>query len=146
MAARSHPNIRLVVVGDGPEAERLKGEASDRVLFLGYRPDTDVLMRSLDMFVLPSFNEGISNTILEAMATGLPVIASRAGGNPELVEHGQSGFLVDPRDPSQMAERIAGYVTDAGMRAEHGARGRNLAKQRFSIAAMVRGYEAVYAG
>ena len=144
IAARVHPKIKLVVVGDGFEAERLKAEASDHIVFLGYRSDTDALMRCMDVFVLPSFNEGISNTILEAMATGLPVIASNVGGNPELVEDGWNGFLVNPHDPSQMAEKILAYVQSSVLRVEHGLNGCNRAIEKFSVNSMVRGYEAIY--
>jgi sugar transferase (PEP-CTERM/EpsH1 system associated) len=144
IAARVHPKIKLVVVGDGPEAARLKAEASDHIVFLGYRSDTDALMRCMDVFVLPSFNEGISNTILEAMATGLPVIASNVGGNPELVEEGVNGFLVNPSDPVRIADRIMDYINGPDIVVRQGEQGRKRADENFSIEAMVEKYEAIY--
>ena len=144
IVTRLHPLAKLVVVGDGPEMDRLKSETPDNTIFLGYRSDTALLMRSFDLFVLPSFNEGISNTILEAMATGLPVMASNAGGNPELIQDGVNGFLVDPENFVQMAEKIMVYIQSPDIRAQHGSQGRKLALEKFSIAAMVRRYEEVY--
>lgn len=141
---QSNPFAKLVVVGDGPEAERLKSEASENILFLGYRSDADILMRCFDVFVLPSFNEGISNTILEAMASGLPVIASNAGGNPEIVEDGVNGFLVESREPARMADRMMEYITGPDIMVRHGEQGRKLAIENFSIEAMVNRYESVY--
>jgi len=144
MVGKAHPEARFLVIGDGPEMNRLKTEAPENVHFMGYRSDTCFLMKSLDLFVLPSFNEGMSNTILEAMATGLPVIASDVGGNPELVENGVSGFLVDPRNPGRMAEKIMDYIQNPEKAMDHGKRGHHLAVDKFSIDAMVQKYEAVY--
>ena len=97
-------------MGDGPLRASLEAQAaslgiSDHVTFTGARSDTPDLMRSFDVFVLPSLNEGISNTILEAMATGLPVVAGRVGGNPELVADGVTGRLYDPADPPASSRR-----------------------------------------
>ncbi len=144
MVGQAHPEARLMVIGDGPEMNRLKADPPENVYFMGYRSDTDLLMKSLDLFVLPSFNEGISNTILEAMATGLPVVASNVGGNPELVEDGMSGFLVDPRSSAQIAEKIMDYIQNPNKAIHHGKRGRDIAVDKFSIDAMVQKYEAAY--
>ena len=141
--ALSRPDVTLVVVGDGPEAAALKARAGDHVRFLGYRSDTARLMQGFDLFVLPSFNEGISNTILEAMATGLPVIASDVSGNPELVADGKTGFLVHPHKPGDMADTITAYMADPDMMGQHGEQGLHLAVQKFSIQSMVENYEAV---
>jgi glycosyltransferase involved in cell wall biosynthesis len=80
------------------------------------------------------------------MATGLPVIASEVGGNPELVADGKTGFLVDPHKPGDMADKITAYIDDPDMMARHGEQGRHLAMQKFSIQAMVDQYESVYRG
>lgn len=144
IVALTHPFVKMVVIGDGPEAERLKSEAVVNIQFLGYRSDTDVLMHCFDVFVLPSFNEGISNTILEAMASGLPVIASNVGGNPELVKNGVNGFLVDPGDPVRMADRIMDYIQSPDTMEQHGVMGRKLAVENFSIESMVGKYETIY--
>jgi len=102
------------------------------------------LMQCMDLFVLPSINEGISNTILEAMATGLPVIATNVGGNPELVVDGVTGCLAPPQDPAALAAAIQGYLDDPERRRRHGAAGRQRCESRFSLERMVRDYEAVY--
>jgi hypothetical protein len=101
-------------------------------------------MRGFDVFVLPSLAEGISNTILEAMATGLPIVATRVGGNPELVEEGRTALLVPSNDPHAMAAAIEVYVDDAAKRAQHGAAGRATAEARFSLQAMVGAYLGIY--
>lgn len=138
------PEARLLVVGDGPERKRLESQAGGGVIFLGNRSDAPEILRALDLFVLPSLNEGISNTILEAMATGIPVVATRVGGNPELVEDGHTGILVKPRDFQSMASAILRYLQHPDLRAKHGEAGRQVVLKRFSIEIMVRSYEAVY--
>ena len=101
-------------------------------------------MRGLDVFVLPSINEGISNTILEAMATGLPVVAGRVGGNPELVVDGVTGRLYDPADPAGLEQALLPYLTDPALRQAHGAAGRDRVVQNFSLDAMVERYLDLY--
>lgn len=137
-------NARLLVVGDGTERRRLESAAGEDVLFLGSRSDVPRILSALDVFILPSLNEGISNTILEAMASGIPVIATRVGGNVELVEDGKTGFLVPPRDWQEMALAMMKYLADTNLRASHGKSGRLRVGQHFSVEQMVRGYEAVY--
>ncbi len=141
--------LRLAVIGEGPlreEAKRLLRLAnSEHLAWLpGERADIPELMREFDLFVLPSLREGISNTILEAMASGLPVVATRVGGNPELVEEGETGMLVPPAGPDDMAAAIRRYAGDAGMVKSHGLAGRRRADTRFSMDAMVNGYLTVY--
>ena len=96
------------------------------------------------MFVLPSINEGISNTILEAMATGLPVVAGRVGGNPELVADGVTGRLYDPTDPAGLEQALLPYLTDPALRQAHGAAGRARVVQNFSLDSMVERYLDLY--
>lgn len=141
---KDHSHAKLVVVGDGAEREKLENERHESIIFLGYRPDTNILMKAFDLFVLPSFNEGISNTILEAMATGLPVVASDVGGNPELVFDWENGRLIDPGMPEQMASIIEQYIKTPSLCKLHGAMGRKMVVERFSVASMVLQYEAVY--
>jgi sugar transferase (PEP-CTERM/EpsH1 system associated) len=141
--------LRLVVIGDGTlrsEALRLvsAGGAETLSWFPGERDDIPEMLQGLDLFLLPSLREGISNTILEAMATGLPVIATNVGGNPELVEHGKTGMLVPPADPVAMAEAIQEYLRAPNKLAEHGQAGRNRVEAEFSIESMVNGYMTVY--
>jgi len=141
--------LRLVIVGDGPEAGRLRARAqalgiAPLVWFPGMRADAPALLRSFDIFVLPSQNEGISNTILEAMATARPVVAGRVGGNGELVESGASGSLYDPHDPGALAAAIGRYLDDGALRAAHGAAARERCLRAFAMDTMVQAYTGLY--
>jgi glycosyltransferase involved in cell wall biosynthesis len=101
-------------------------------------------MQTFDIFVLPSISEGISNTILEAMASGLPVIATRVGGNSELVIDQQSGYLVDSQNPQAIADAIDHYVEHPETMRQHGEFGRQVCEQRFSLQRMLKDYMSVY--
>jgi glycosyltransferase involved in cell wall biosynthesis len=101
-------------------------------------------MRGLHAFVLPSLAEGISNTILEAMASGLPVLATAVGGNADLVEQGVTGTLVPPADPQAMARALVALADDPARAAATGRAGRAAAEARFSLSAMVAAYCTVY--
>jgi sugar transferase (PEP-CTERM/EpsH1 system associated) len=144
MLRERHPLARLVVVGDGPERVRLEGAAGEGVIFLGNRHDVSQLMGMLDVFVLPSLNEGISNTILEAMASGLPVVATAVGGNPELVVDGDTGALFPVGNVERLAACLEFYAENPDVRRAHGEAGRCRVVESFSIEAMVRGYEDVW--
>ncbi len=140
----------LVLVGGGSLEKELHAAVSrsglgDRVHLLGRREDVDMLLAGFDVFVLPSRNEGISNTILEAMACGVPVLASRVGGNPELVEEGRTGYLYDCDDVDALAHLMAMYHRDLAARRQHAAAARVRANDRFSIGEMVGQYESLYA-
>ena len=141
--------LRLVLIGDGPlrsEAQYLLEQAgcAELAWLPGERSDVPAVLRGLDCFVLPSLAEGVSNTILEAMACGLPVIATNVGGNSELVAPGISGELVAASDVESMAERMAAYARD-GVRARlAGQAGRAIVDQRFSLQAMVAQYQSLY--
>jgi len=141
--------LRLVLVGDGSLREQarviLQQANSENLAWLpGSRGDIPEILRSLDLFVLPSLAEGVSNTILEAMASGLPVIATRVGGNSELVVEGETGLLVPAGDPSAMADAIGQYLRQQQMIAEHGASGRVRIEREFSIHSMLAKYQRVY--
>lgn len=141
--------INLILIGDGPlkqEAIELleKHQLLQYVWLPGARQDIAKIMRSLDVFVLPSQAEGISNTILEAMATGLPVIATEVGGNPELVKADKTGLLVPPSDPELMANALLALVTNKGKRLELGKNAYQSVLEKFSIQVMVNKYTAVY--
>lgn len=145
--ARQH--ARLVIVGDGVSREAclklLREAGAEHLAWLpGERSDVAELMREMDLFVLPSLGEGISNTILEAMASGLPIVATRVGGNPELVEDGHTGTLVPVADTESLAQALLNYFRDGSMRKAHGAAGLEKIEAQFSIPAMTRGYIAVY--
>lgn len=145
---RDIPSL-LVIAGDGPCRAELDAVAratgcQDRVRILGEREDIPAVLRALDIFVLPSLGEGISNAILEAMATALPVIASRVGGNGELVTDGVNGRLVEARRSDVLAEAIAGYLTDSVLAAAHGAAGRTRVEREFSLERMLASYDELY--
>jgi len=101
-------------------------------------------MREMDIFVLPSLAEGVSNTILEAMATALPVIATRVGGNPELVEEGASGLLVDSDDRDSLVTALEYYLDHPDIARRHGAHGRERVEAHYSMQAMVDAYDRIY--
>lgn len=141
--------LRLVVVGDGPLLGSLRERAealgiADRCWFPGARHDVPELMRCFDAFVLPSLNEGISNTLLESLACGVPALATSVGGNPELIEDGVCGGLFKPGDVSALALHIERYASDVEHRRRHGAEARKRAVERFSLSAMVQAYGRVY--
>jgi glycosyltransferase involved in cell wall biosynthesis len=139
----------VAIIGDGPERERLDAYVEqsglrDVIRFFGARDDVADLLPDFDVFVLPSLAEGISNTILEAMACGLPVIATRVGGNPELVEHGRTGMLVGTDDPEALAGAILHYFNNSDDTQRHAGAARKAAVDRFSIDRMVREYTSLY--
>ncbi len=132
-----HPNLKLVMVGDGPLAEDLVGTARaagiiDRVEFLGLRQDVDEVMRRADFFVRPSLVEGMPLTVLEAMATGLPVIASDVAGTGEVIVDGQSGLLVEPGDVAGLVEAMDRVVRDRALRTRLGSGARRRVEEAFS--------------
>ena len=142
-------SARLMIVGDGalrqPAFELLRNAGLQIAAWLpGERQDIPELMRAMDVFVLPSLREGISNTILEAMATGLPIVATNVGGNPELVDVGATGDLVPHSDPVAMSNAIQRYMEDPPMAARQGKAGLEKVQTRFSMKAMVDGYLGVY--
>jgi sugar transferase (PEP-CTERM/EpsH1 system associated) len=141
--------VRLVLVGAGGLQERLNSmiqvaDLNDLVWFAGDRSDVADLMRTLDIFVLPSINEGISNTILEAMASSLPVIATNVGGNPELVVDNETGFLVPKQNPVAMSNAIKRYLDNPELIIAHGQAGRSRCESVFSLSRMVIDYARVY--
>jgi sugar transferase (PEP-CTERM/EpsH1 system associated) len=141
--------LRLAMAGDGPLRKEVvsmlrRAGLEGHVSVTGPCSDMPAFMRGLDVFVLPSLGEGISNTILEAMASGVPVIATRVGGNPELVQESVSGLLVPPADPHALADAMACYIAQPDVARRHGAAGRQAAEQRYGLQAMVRNYEQLY--
>jgi sugar transferase (PEP-CTERM/EpsH1 system associated) len=143
------PQLRLVMIGDGPlrstvqQALNQAGVANQAWL-PGARDDIPELLRALDLFVLPSLAEGICNTLLEAMATGLPVIATQVGGNPDLIVAGETGTLVPPGQPLHLAQAIAAAIDDPQGRQVYGQAARQRAETEFSIATMVQRYDRLY--
>lgn len=146
---RPAANLRLLMVGDGLLMPAVRDHAEKSglrglLLLPGKQDDVAEWLHAMDVFVLPSLNEGISNTLLEAMASGLPVVATRVGGNPELVAHGETGTLVRPGRVEALAAAMQAYVDQPALIARHGQAGRRRAEQRFSLGAMVAGYLSVY--
>ena len=140
---------RLIMIGDGPlrnQSMALLESAglSDYAWLPGARDDVARLLRHMDIFVLPSLAEGISNTILEAMASGLPVIATRVGGNGELVDDQNTGALVSSNDPVMLSQKILAYLNHPTLATTHGFNAREKTETRFSIDTMVRGYARIY--
>lgn len=141
--------LRLVLVGDGPlkaQCEALLAEAGMAALawLPGERQDVADVMRGLDCFALPSLAEGISNTILEAMASGLPVVATDVGGNADLVRDGATGRIVPAADANAMAQALLELALAPAAAAGMGRAGRADAEQRYSLQAMVGAYRRVY--
>lgn len=141
--------LRLVIAGDGPERAACQAMLHDAGVAAlawlpGARDDVAQLMRAMDLFVLPSLAEGSSNTILEAMASGLPVVATNVGGNVDLVQPGWTGTLVESGAPGQLADAIADYYNLPELGPRHGMRGRRQVLAEHSLAAMAGAYLALY--
>jgi glycosyltransferase involved in cell wall biosynthesis len=148
--ARVAAPYRALVVGDGPErdhvtaAVRAEGLA-DRVELSGTRDDVGDVLAGADLFVLSSRSEGMPMSVLEAMAAGLPVVATAVGGVPEVVVDGETGILVPPGDVQALADAIQRLLEDAALRARMGAAGRRRAKTSFALPAWAAAHRALYA-
>ena len=141
--------LRVMLVGDGPLLAGIKTLVSDLrlsdIIWLpGDRTDIPQLLQQMDIFVLPSLAEGVSNTVLEAMATGLPVIATRVGGNPELVEEDVNGLLVDVDDSQQLAKALLKLIEQPELRQGLGQQGLKKVSETFNWQKTVAQYLAVY--
>lgn len=146
---REQPELVLVVAGDGPVRGDLEGEAhrlgiASHIHFIGPRTDMPEIIRLFDVYVLPSIWEGLPMVLLEAMASGCPIVATDVGGNPDAVRHGYNGYLVPARDHSALASALARLVSDRALREEFGRNGRTLFEREFSAAQMARRYEQLY--
>ena len=113
-------------------------------MWLGSRNDIPELLSASDIGILTSHEEGASNAILECMAAGLPMVATKVGGNPELLENGVTGILVSPKDPHEVADALLRLAHDATLRTSMGAAGKNKVEQHFSIDNCVQGYRRIY--
>lgn len=149
LAAARNPSFRLEIAGDGPcqeELERLVADLglSGHVRLLGKITDVPGLLARSSLFVLPSLTEGVSLTLLEAMAAGLPVVATAVGGTPEVVLEGKTGWLVAPGNPEAMAARMCQVLDNPALGQSMGRQGHERVKEHFDVRRMVREYEALY--
>lgn len=140
---------RLVIVGDGPLQATLRELAKSLGVaqftwFAGPADNVPEVLSAFDVFVLPSLAEGISNTILEAMASGLPVLATAVGGNVEIVEDGRTGRLFKAGDVDSLTALLVEYSTNTALRREHASAARQVAVERFDLITMVAKYQAIY--
>jgi len=145
----SMPEVNFLVVGDGPLKAELEQQAkqaglSGRVFFTGERRDVDSIMPCLDVFVLASATEGLPLTLLEALAAGRPVVASRVGGIPEVVSHGVNGLLVDPGDVAGLARSMRSVLECREMSRAMGETGRRMVMESFTVGQMAGSTERVY--
>lgn len=141
--------LRLIIVGDGSSRQRClemvcKTGFEKLIWMPGERSDIPSLMRKMDLFVLPSLGEGISNTILEAMSCSLPVVATRVGGNVELIDESRSGTLVEPGDEAGLEKAILKYYVQPELLEKHGKFARNKIETCFSMSSMIENYMNVY--
>jgi sugar transferase (PEP-CTERM/EpsH1 system associated) len=147
--AAGDPRAHVILAGDGPLKEGLVRRAetlgvSDRLHLLGERADVPEILGIVDIFVLPSVSEGISNTILEAMAAGCAIVTTPVGGTPEIVERGRTALFVEPRRPEALARAVLELARDPLRRAALGAEARRVAREERSLEGMARRYDALY--
>ncbi|TVP58433.1 MAG: glycosyltransferase family 1 protein [Gemmatimonadales bacterium] len=147
--ARECPEARVLLVGHteglDPLLERAEAlDVRDRLIVTGFRSDVDRLYPLMTVSVLTSLSEGLSITLLESMRNGLPVVATRVGGNPEVVEDGETGILVPPGDPEAFGSAVVKLLGDPALRKSMGRAGRDRVKRHFSISTVARRYESLY--
>ncbi len=143
-----HPNTYFLFAGDGPLKEALHKKAKEtggekNILFLGWRDDIAHILSIFDIFCLPSLNEGMGRVLVEAMALGIPIVASDVGGIPDLVTHGKNGFLVPPKNPAGLAKHIQILIEDEEKRKKMGEAGKKMAPG-FSHDTMVKNIAELY--
>lgn len=154
--SQTRPDVRFLIVGgnghrsDGTYQGVLERYAASRglekrVVFTGFRTDVSKMLREIDITVLPSLSEGLSNSLLESMAEGVPVIATKVGGTPELVEDGSTGLLVPPRDPVALSQSMTLLLDNPATARRIGEAGRSYVHSRFSMDRMVQETQTLYA-
>lgn len=149
LLSREFPNLHLEIAGDGPELENLEEQArrlnlAERVRFLGWRHDLGPVFRGWDIFAMPSLTEAFPMAALEAMAQGLPIVASNVGGLPELVEDGETGYLVPPSNAEALAKALRTLIVDRERRQRMGHAGYRRIREHFSADRMVAQTAAIY--
>jgi glycosyltransferase involved in cell wall biosynthesis len=160
IVAWQFPDARFLIVGEGELSRVTRSEDQayrrklinrgirlglrDRLILTGYRADVPALLADTTISVLPSHSEGLSNSILESMAAGVPVVATRVGGTPEAIEHGVTGLLAPPNDPQELATWIGRLLFDRDLASKIGAAGRQSVRDRFGMDRMVHATEQLY--
>jgi len=147
--SRKYPTTEFLLVGDGPLRPELESLATEVglgscVKFLGERRDIAGLLAAMDVSVVFSSSESLSNVALESMAAGVPIVATRVGGNPDIVREGETGLLVTPRDEEGLARALEQLMTCESLRVEMGRRGKNLAMSYFTVERVTKQYEQLY--
>ncbi|MFI5103404.1 MAG: glycosyltransferase [Terriglobales bacterium] len=146
----SGARLHFVIVGGGPEHDALRSRIDSspalrkRFILAGEAERPEDWLNAFDIFVLPSLSEGMSNTVLEAMATALPCVVTAVGANPDLVEDGHTGFLVEARDADTLADRMLELAADPQLRSTFGRRGRLKVETQFSLPRMIANYTRLY--
>jgi glycosyltransferase involved in cell wall biosynthesis len=149
LLAAKHSDVNLLLIGNGEQREALERFARNRIpagrfQFLPVQPDLRPLFARSIFLALSSCREALPNVVLEAMASGLPVVATAVGGLPDVIEQGRTGFLVPKRDPAALAHAMEKLLTDASKRAAFGEAGRKRVEADYSIHAMVRSHEELF--
>ena len=144
----AHPNTYFLFAGDGPLKKDLQKKAKEageekNIVFLGWRDDIAHILSVFDVFCLPSLNEGMGRVLVEAMAHGIPIVASEVGGIPDLITPGKNGFLVPPKNPEELAKHIQILIEDENKRRKMGEAGKKMAP-RFSHDTMVKNIAELY--
>lgn len=147
--APRHPTLRVLVLGRGPLEAELRAQAQSAglgevVCFAGFRTDLPQILPCLDVLAHPAWMEGLGIALLEAAASGVPIVAGRAGGMPEVVEDGENGYLIAPGDSRALAERLERLLGDPPLARRMGAAGRRRVEERFAVPRMVEGNYRVY--
>jgi glycosyltransferase involved in cell wall biosynthesis len=150
IVGRRFPDATFDIVGDGPErasrvARARQAGVAGVCAFLGHRDDVPARLEAADIFVLPSRSEAFPNAVLEAMAAGLPVVASGVGGILELVDDGRTGLLVPPDDPAALADRLCGLMANPSLGATLGGAARAEVEEHYSFDRMVSAFDRLYA-
>ncbi|MFH0764087.1 MAG: glycosyltransferase [Candidatus Omnitrophota bacterium] len=149
--AGEFPNARLLLVGDGPLMDNLQSMAHSRLLdkkvtFLGARTDIPDILSASDICVLPSLSEGLSNALMEYMTAGKPIVATKVGGNPELIENGVTGILIEPANPADLGNAIADLIKNKEKRSFLARNAREKAEKELSMPSLINRYDSVLSG
>ncbi len=146
---RVFPKTRFLLIGEGEERPKIEAQIqearlTENFIFLGHRGDVPELLKCCDLSILPSLAEGLPNAVLEAMAAGLPVVATHVGGTPEIVEHGVSGLLVPPRNPEALAQSVLGLLQDIGLAKKLARAGQQRVQSQFSFDRLFSDLDTLY--